>query len=207
LPENIEFVAAKTKEEGINFAKNVLGIKYVDDAFTLDAINYVNEGLVQVSNVNKGKCFMPPKLFFEDLGDRSLAHVVPDVKDKNFACMSINKNFFDLDFMKKLAGRMFGDNGAQTSLSSGSEKAAKDVVDAVKKREPDLCLKVETIDLFKKYRQGLLENDLAGLREFLLRFLLDEEASFSRGKLISIIRLASTSRKSVSPSITTFGVP
>ena len=48
LAEKIDFKEAKTVEEGIKFAKDVLKIGEVDSNFTLDAINYANRGLVDV---------------------------------------------------------------------------------------------------------------------------------------------------------------
>ena len=59
LPEKIDFVEAKTVQEGIDFAKNVLKIKEVSPDFTLDAINFANKGIVDVANANKGKCMLP----------------------------------------------------------------------------------------------------------------------------------------------------
>ena len=61
LAEKIDFKEAKTVEEGIKFAKDVLKIGEVDSNFTLEAINYANKGLVDVSNANKGHLFMPKK--------------------------------------------------------------------------------------------------------------------------------------------------
>mgnify|MGYP007025928192 FL=1 len=59
LAEHIDFKEAKTVEEGIKFAKDVLKIGEVEGNFTLDAINYANRGLVEISNANKGHLFMP----------------------------------------------------------------------------------------------------------------------------------------------------
>ena len=67
LGEKLEFKEAATVEEGIKFAKEVLKIPEVDNTFTLDAINTVNKGLVDVSNAYKGKLFMPRALRYENM--------------------------------------------------------------------------------------------------------------------------------------------
>ena len=95
LPEHIDFKEAKTVEEGIKFAKDVLKIGEVDSNFTLEAINYANRGLVDVSNANKGHWFAPKKMLYSDLKDNTLAHVIKDVESNRFGEFAINKKFFD----------------------------------------------------------------------------------------------------------------
>ncbi len=104
LPQKIEFKEAKTLEDGIKFAKEILGIKEIDKNFTLDAINIANKGLVDVSNANKGNLFMPTKLGFKSLTNEnkdSLAYVVRDISSPNFGNMVINKNYFEHDVLNK----------------------------------------------------------------------------------------------------------
>ena len=103
LKEKIDFQEAKTVEEGIKFAKEVLGIKDVDAEFTLEAINYANKGLVDVSNANKGKVFMPNALRFSSSAedDTYLAAVKMDINSDEFANMYINKNYFDTQYLDK----------------------------------------------------------------------------------------------------------
>ena len=95
LAEKIDFKEAKTLEEGIKFAKETLKIGEVGDGFTLDAINYVNKGLVDVSNANKGHLFMPKKIIFEELNENELAHVVRSIDSERFGELAVNKRFFD----------------------------------------------------------------------------------------------------------------
>lgn len=95
LAEHIDFKEAKTVEEGIKFAKDVLKIGEVDSNFTLEAINYANRGLVDVSNANKGHWFAPKKMLYSDLKDNTLAHVIKDVESNRFGEFAINKKFFD----------------------------------------------------------------------------------------------------------------
>ena len=102
LPEKIEFKEAKTIQEGIDFAKNILGIKEVDKDFTLEAINTVNRGLVDVSNANKGKLFIPTRLGFEkptEKGDDYIAYVVKNINSEKFGNLVVNKDYFDGKFL------------------------------------------------------------------------------------------------------------
>lgn len=115
LLEKLEFKEAKTLEEGIKFAKNILGIKEVDKEFTLEAINIANKGLVDVSNANKGKLFMPTRLGFrapESKNDDYLAFVVKDINSPHFGNMVINKNYFDEKILdKEIKDFLYTDNG------------------------------------------------------------------------------------------------
>ena len=104
LPEKIEFKEAKTVQEGIDFAKKILGIKEVDKDITLEAINTANKGLVDVSNANKGKLFIPTRLGFEkpkNKDDDFLAYVVKDIYSKKFGNLVVNKNYFDNKILDK----------------------------------------------------------------------------------------------------------
>ena len=110
LKEQIDFTEAKTVEEGIRFAKEVLGIKEVDKDITLEAINYANKGLVDVSNANKGRVFMPNALRFltPRQEENYVAAVEMDINSNEFANLYINKQYFDLKFLdKKLKNFMF----------------------------------------------------------------------------------------------------
>ncbi len=101
LPEKLDFKEAKTVEEGIKFAKEVLGIKNVDKNFSLEAINFVNKGLVDVSNANKGKVFLPTKLKFKEMEDHAIAGVYKYIEDDSFGRLTVNKKYFDRDFLMK----------------------------------------------------------------------------------------------------------
>lgn len=105
LAEHIEFKPAQTLEEAIKFGKEHLGIKSYEDfgANDLDAINWLNEGFVNVSNRMKGKLRMPKQILFTDdqniLGEHSLAGVVSDSNlpqklKKYSGSFFLNKKFF-----------------------------------------------------------------------------------------------------------------
>ena len=113
LKENLVFKEAKTVKEGIKFAKEVLGIKYVDENFTLEAINTVNKGLVDVSNANKGRVFMPNALRFthpEKPEDYSAA-VQMNINSQEFGNMYINSYYFNEKFLdEELKKHLFDNN-------------------------------------------------------------------------------------------------
>ena len=114
LPKHIDFKEAKTVEEGIKFAKDVLKIGEVDSNFTLDAINYANRGLVDVSNANKGKLFMPKKMSYKDLEENTLAYVIRNIESENFGEFAINKKFFDDNKINKIINnKLFYKNNTQ----------------------------------------------------------------------------------------------
>ena len=114
LAEKIDFKEAKTVEEGIKFAKDVLKIGEVDSNFTLDAINYANRGLVDVSNANKGHLFMPKKMLYKDLKENTLAHVIKNIESENFGEFAINKKFFDDNKInKKINNMLFYEDNTQ----------------------------------------------------------------------------------------------
>ena len=114
LAEKIDFKEAKTVDEGIKFAKDVLKIGEVGDGFTLDAINYANKGLVDVANANKGHLFMPKKLIFEELKENEIAHVIRNIDSNSFGELAINKRFFDTKVLdEKLKKILFYSDGKQ----------------------------------------------------------------------------------------------
>jgi len=101
LPKFIEFNEARTLKEARDFAKNVLKIKEIDKNFTLDALNFTNKGIVDVSNANKGSIFLPRKLKYKSRGRLCGATVTFDYKKLNFATLTINKDLFDHEILDK----------------------------------------------------------------------------------------------------------
>ena len=107
LAEHIDFKEAKTVEEGIKFAKDVLKIGEVEGNFTLDAINYANRGLVDISNANKGHLFMPKKIGCKSLKN-AMAYVQQDVKSHNFGALVINQKYFENESLDKAIKEWLG---------------------------------------------------------------------------------------------------
>ena len=91
LAENINFKKAETVEDAIKFGQENLGIKNYSGFETadLDVLNWINEGLVNVSNKLKGKAKLPKKILYESSDRDFLASVTPDKKN-----MFVNKNTF-----------------------------------------------------------------------------------------------------------------
>jgi hypothetical protein len=157
LAEHIEYKEATTVDEGIKFAKEVLGIEKVDDTFTLDAINFANKGLVDVSNANKGSLFMPKQLRFMELKGETIAHVISEVKSERFGELAINKKYFDNEFLTDYLDKKFMLRKYASSSSKAGDELSKETkrktnaFDALKISDNDTTLN-EYTPLFKKYR-------------------------------------------------------
>ena len=131
LTEHIDFKEAKTVEEGIKFAKEVLKIGEVDGNFTLDAINFANRGIVKVSNANKGKLFIPKKMHYENKGDEYFAAVVQDIKAKDFGELYINSEMFNEQTLDKHIAQNLKDLGfiktSADNIMNGTNKVVENV--------------------------------------------------------------------------------
>ena len=113
LPEVIIFKKAKTLEEAIKYSNDVLKIPYVDSDFTLEALNWVNNGLTIASNKQKGNAKMPLGLLFKDCSRTKPGDVLANVsmQEEKFAYMCIDKLFFELDFLnQKIERLIYKDN-------------------------------------------------------------------------------------------------
>ena len=127
LPEKIEWKAAKTLDEAVKFTKETLGIKEVDKNFTLEAINNTNACITDICNLHKGKLYMPTALEYTDnLNENMLACVYKDVHSKDFGKMSINKRYFDRDFLiKELKEDLYWENGEKRLSKNKDEYVAR----------------------------------------------------------------------------------
>lgn len=96
LAENIEFTPAKTIDEAIAYGKKHLGIRSYSgfEEQDLEAINWVNEGLTNVSNRMKGKLRMPKHIMYcsDESWGNSVAGVVTEGEYRGY--FAINKDFF-----------------------------------------------------------------------------------------------------------------
>ena len=96
LAEHIDFKKAETVEEARNFAKTHLGIKTIDENMPLDVLNWVNEGLVNINNVRKGKAKLPDSLGYQAMDSDILACVIQKQDGGKFgSILNINKNALD----------------------------------------------------------------------------------------------------------------
>lgn len=166
LLEHIDFKEAKNVEEGIAFAKNILKIGEVDKAFTLDAINFANKGLVEVANANKGKLFMPKKLYYRDLGNNTVAGVVKEIQSKHFGSLSINKQYFEHETLDKYINSCLGigkKEAAASTTKAASSTAAK--------AKGDFCFTCRVddkiLDLIKRYEKAPESLTVAEKREIM----------------------------------------
>lgn len=108
LPENIVFKEAKTLEEAIAYAKDVLKIKSVDKGFTLEALNWVNEGLTHCSNMQKGNAKMPLGLTyqFEEWTNTSKTIASITSRGEEFCYFNVEKRLFEHKELEKLVDKM-----------------------------------------------------------------------------------------------------
>lgn len=91
LAEHIDFKPAQTIEEAIQFGRDNLKIKKYK-GFTendLEVLNFINEGLTNVSNKLKGTIRLPKTIKYKDIKDSTLAQVGPFSKS-----FELNKNIF-----------------------------------------------------------------------------------------------------------------
>ena len=101
LPEKINFKEAKTLDEAIKFSKEVLGIEKIDNKISLEALNYANKGIVDVSNANKGKLFIPKEIIYNKSDKNWIAGVQNDIKSEYFGSLSLNEKYFSNEFLDK----------------------------------------------------------------------------------------------------------
>ncbi|MBQ7126593.1 hypothetical protein IJO12_05860 [bacterium] len=105
LPEKIEYKEAKTVDEAIEFTKKTFGIKHIigkKQDITLDAMNYINEGLTNVANANKGKIFIPTFIDFDrKMSENTLAGIYLLPQCYHFGTLSINPSFFNKEKLAK----------------------------------------------------------------------------------------------------------
>ena len=123
LPAHIDFKEAKTLDEAIKYSKDVLKISNVDDNFSLEALNWVNRGLTDVSNANKGRAKMPNGLKFVEssfenfenktLGGVAYAGIVGgnNVKCKDFGFLQVEKRLFDNNYLDEILKNSLFDKG------------------------------------------------------------------------------------------------
>ncbi|MCQ2744252.1 MAG: hypothetical protein MJ230_05605 [bacterium] len=114
LPESITFKTATTKEEALKFTKEILGIKEIKGDITLEGLNFVNEGIVKVSNANKGSLYLPSAINFERASEDYLAAVNQSILSKDFGTLTVNTKYFDEEFIDNfLKKQLYKKDGTQ----------------------------------------------------------------------------------------------
>ncbi len=164
--KELTFTEAKTKEDALKYAKDILGVKNIDEHMTLEALNYTNHGITDVVNKNIGQeVFIPRSYLYDDID--GLAHVVSSIKDKNFGELAINKKFFDNEFLTKELDKQF-------SLRDFAKNIKEDAKESAKKAENGLhshfASESELVDLLDRYKANPNNLSVAEKRTLLYSF-------------------------------------
>ena len=95
LAQKIEFKQGETLEDAMNFGKNVLGIKNYKgfEGADLDVVNWINQGLVHISNAVNGKIAMPKTITYKSFGNNENGVVGGEMN--GFVEMSISKEYIE----------------------------------------------------------------------------------------------------------------
>ncbi len=169
LAEHIEFTKAKTLEEAMEFGKKHLGIKDYKgfENADIDAINWVNEGLVNVSNYKKGKLMFPDIIEYEELNDKTMACVLTEGK-KFLNKLKINKKLFsNLD--EKIAERIKNSPFSDIQMFSGeSAGTLKKNLEKFKNKEKlDFNEKVQLYEDLEKLEHESLRSPAFRIKEII----------------------------------------
>lgn len=110
--KELVYKEAVTKEEAIKYAKEVLGVKEVDEKITLEALNFANNGITDVVNKNIGQgIFIPTKYVYTTSNSRNyIAYVKSDIMSKDFGELGLNKKYFDESFLNDELKERFSGN-------------------------------------------------------------------------------------------------
>lgn len=184
LPTCIEFKEAKTIEEAIKYSKEVLKIPQVDNSFSLEALNWVNRGLTNVSNMNKGKAKMPNALKYiaeKDwhLGEAVIpANISNELTQDSFGILSIEKRLFDDNILDGFIRKsLFKPNG---EFNFGIKNGVVDTTSLYSKGQP-ITLDKDMASLIEKYYQNPKNLTLAEKR--LIYFGMLQPAQVQKVKL------------------------
>ena len=131
--EHIDFKPAQTMEEAIEFAKKHLGIENFNLGDDLEMANWVNEGLVKLSNRFKGKAQMPKNVIL----DEKFFAKNPDATAYHYAAnetIAINKNYFD-GLYEKLNKFIEAGTIAEEKIRNGGALTSMDLVFSVLGKE------------------------------------------------------------------------
>lgn len=131
LAPNIEFKKGETLKEAIEFGKKHLGIKEYKgfEKADIDVINWINEGLVKVSNFKNGKLKFPDIIEYSFEEGKTLANVTAR-KNKMLNTLKINKNFFgnvDERISESMRGHTF------TDMKMFSEDSVNEIIKNLEK--------------------------------------------------------------------------
>ena len=124
--KEIQFTDAKTKDEAIKYAKEVLGVGSIDDKMTLDMLNYANHGITNVVNKNIGQeVFIPRSYFCDNKGGDGIAYVVRSIESKRFGELGLNVKFFDDKYLTEELDKSLGLRIFAQSTQKGNTKQSE----------------------------------------------------------------------------------
>ncbi len=166
LPENLEYNAT-TREEAMKFAKETLGIKEVDESFSDLALHDTLKAIVDVSNANKGKVYIPPKLKFESMEDNTRAYTVLTLNSEEYGAISVNKKYYDDEFLTKYLKKVFDIKDEKVT-----EKASQKVVESASQgaKRKFVPLNIEGSDKYLENIEKLKRLTLEEKRELYLAY-------------------------------------
>lgn len=211
LPERIQFKEAKTLEEAVKFAKETLGIGHVDEKLTLEMLNYANKGIVDVSNANKGKIFVPKKLIVQK-DEGAVAFTVKDIESDWFGTLGINPECFTHESLNKKITELFINpkttivdstknnvkEDLQVKILTGLSKDTWKLLDKFK-QNPDSLTLLEKIQIQSNLRSGYRQAgaNIELKEKFPLEWLKNNEKLFKDSNIeIDFNRLKSLSKES-----------
>lgn len=157
LAEHIDFKQAATYEEAVQFGKTHLGIKEYKgfQAKDIDVINWINEGIVNVSNKMKGKSKIPKKIIYEPLDEDTILGV-----NRRGNVLSINRSVFD-DVDKAIKDYL--NDGSDITFMNGkysypeifSTNTIKELLQKLDKfrNHPNNCSFKEKVELYENLLQ------------------------------------------------------
>lgn len=115
--EHIDFKPAKTMEEAVEFAKKHLGVEKFNLENDVEMANWVNEGLVNISNRFKGKAHMPKNIIFDEKYFAKSPEAAAYCHGSE--TIAFNKKYFSNDLIKDVGEKLellcpVADEGAGT---------------------------------------------------------------------------------------------
>ena len=124
--KELTFTEAKTKEDALKYAKEVLGVGSIDDKMTLDMLNYANHGITNVVNKNIGQeVFIPRSYFCDNKGGDGIAYVVRSIESKRFGELGLNVKFFDDKYLTEELDKSLGLRIFAQSTQKGNTKQSE----------------------------------------------------------------------------------
>lgn len=173
LAEHIDFEKSKTLEEAIEFGKKHLGIESYEGFANadLDVINWINEGLVNVSNFQKGKLKIPDIIRYIENTNSKLAAQVSCSGKYYDNILEINKNYIK-NIDKHISDVLRG--GFNTK--GFNQETIKDILKNIEKfKNNQLTDLNDKIKLFEDISKIKTENSITPLRK-LTKILENPEA-------------------------------